>query len=137
MLVNASNCTTGKWNHLAIDVNRVVELINTKSDEYVTVTNVQNIVENGYTWSPLHFWSNEIEVPEGYSSIRFDEIATQVKGTRAGKNEKASVIQIMNLHTSPFDYDFKPSSFKFLLSFWTKRVAKIKEPVLLLSSVRS
>lgn len=136
MLVNASNCTMEKWNHLAIDANRVIELINTKSDDYVTVTNVQNIVENGYTWSPLHFWSNEIEVPEGYSSVRFDEIATQIKGTRAGKNEKASVIQIMNLHTSPFDYEFKPSSFKFLLSFWTKRIAKIKEPVLLLSSVR-
>ena len=136
MLVNASNCSTEKWNHLAIDVNRVTELINTKSDDYVTVTNVQNIVENGYTWSPLHFWSNEIEVPEGYSSVRFDEIATQIKGTRAGKNEKASVIQIADLRTSPFDYDFKPSSIKFLLSFWTKRIAKIKEPVLLLSSVR-
>lgn len=136
ILVNASNCTTEKWNHLAIDVNRVTELINTKSDDYVTITNAQSIVENGYTWSPFHFWSNEIEAPEGYSSIRFDEIATQIKGTRAGKNEKVSVIQIADLHTSPFDYDFEPSTFKYLLSFWKKRIAKIKEPVLLLSSVR-
>lgn len=136
-MIDASDCWREGVHSNELHVDKVMELLSKDNDPHVSITFMHEVIRDYYSWSPKHYSLNEQEIPKGYAALRFEDVATQIKGKKASKHTKGTVVQITDLKSNPFDYQLAlddASSISFAKYEFIPQC--IEEPVLLLSSIR-